>query len=249
MINIKISLITISRNAALTIQHCMDTVAMQTYPHVEYIVIDGNSNDGTWELILKNKSQLHFLKSEPDLGIYDAINKGIKMATGDVVGLLHTDDYFADDEVLSDIANFFTEKNPDVLYADLDYVDQQDRVVRKWRSGDYQQAKFNFGWMPPHPTFYVKRHLFDDFGLYNLDYGSAADYELMLRFMYLNKLKVGYLDKVIVKMRIGGLSNRSFKNRVLAWRSDFKAMKKHKIRIPLLGIILKPLRKIAQFIF
>lgn len=247
MVNIKISLITVSRNAVDTIQRCIDSVAMQTYRNLEYIVIDGNSNDGTWELILESKADIHFFKSEPDQGIYDAINKGIWLAKGDVIGVLNADDYFADAQVLGNIAGCFAEGNADVVYADLDYVDSMGSVVRKWRSGKYKYDRFNFGWMPPHPTFYAKRKLFNDLGLYNIDYGSAADYELMLRFMYLNRVTICYLNKVIVKMTVGGVSNRSFNNRLRAWQADFKAMKKHGIKVPLMSVVLKPLRKIGQF--
>ncbi|WP_316817937.1 glycosyltransferase family 2 protein [Pedobacter nyackensis] len=247
MNGIKISLITISRNAATTIQRCMDSIFMQAYHNLEYIVIDGNSDDGTWETILKNKADIHFFKSESDLGIYDAINKGIIHATGDVVGVLNADDYFVDEEVLSAVAGCFEDKDTDVVYADLDYVGHNDQVVRRWRAGNYERNHFNYGWMPPHPTFYVRRRLFDTFGLYRGDYGSAADYELMLRFMYLNKTKVSYLNKVIVKMKTGGISNRYLGNRLLAWQSDYKAMKMNHINIPLLAVMLKPLRKIAQF--
>lgn len=248
MIGCKISLITVSRNAVTTIQRCMDSVFVQNYPDVEYIVIDGNSDDGTWETIKKSKTDIHFCKSEPDDGIYDAINKGIRQATGEVVGVLNADDYLVNNGVLSDIVRCFQENMPDVVYADLDYVSPNGQVVRKWRAGNYERNQFNYGWMPPHPTFYARRKLFNDFGFYKEDYGSAADYELMLRFMYVHKLKVCYLDKVIVKMMTGGVSNKDFRNRFLAWQHDFNAMKKNSIHNPLLAIMLKPLRKIAQFI-
>lgn len=249
MCAVRISLITVSRNAKATIGRCMDSVIMQDYQHIQYIVVDGNSDDGTWELILENKADIHVLIREADEGMYDAINKGIRLASGDVVGILNADDYFVDEQVLSAIAAYFEAQDPDILYADLDYVDEGDKVVRSWRSEDYTAERFNFGWMPPHPTFYAKRKLFDAFGFYDTSYGSAADYELMLRFMFSNKASAGYLNKVIVHMREGGMSNKHFNNRIRAWRADFKAMKKHGIRFPLLGIVLKPLRKIPQFIF
>ena len=245
---LKISLITISYNSAATIQKCIDSVAKQTYDAIEYIVIDGNSSDGTQAIILKNKLYIHYFKSEPDAGIYDAMNKGLSQATGDVIGLLNADDYFSDKNVLTDIMRSFSQHDPDILYADLDYVDHYGKVIRKWRSGDYARKKFNWGWMPPHPTFYVKKRLFDEFGQYSLNFGTAADYELMLRFMYFNRAKVFYLEKVIVKMRLGGQSNRSFRNRLNAWKHDFNAMVCHRISFPLLGMVLKPLRKISQFI-
>lgn len=246
--NVKISLITISFNAVNSIQRCMDSVFNQTYPHVEYIVIDGNSSDGTRQLISQNAANIHFFKSEPDRGIYDALNKGISYATGDVIGVLHADDYFANPNVLNEIAAFFALNEADLLYADLDYVNGKGKLVRRWRSGNYDRKKFRWGWMPPHPTCYVKRNLFEDWGGYDPVYGTAADYELMLRFMYVKAAKVSYLNKVIVKMTTGGVSNRSLENRVKAWQSDFRAMKDHKLSNPLVGIMLKPLRKVVQFI-
>lgn len=246
--NVKISLVTISYNAVSTIQRCIASVINQTYQNVEYIVIDGNSSDGTQQIINKNKAHIHFFKSEPDQGIYDAMNKGILLATGDVIGILNADDYFASDHVLTDIAESFTRNDADLLYADLDYVNSERKIIRKWRSGPYRHSKFNWGWMPPHPTFYAKRELFNKWGLYNLDYGTAADYELMLRFMYLNKANVFYLDQVIVKMALGGVSNQNFKNRIKAWEGDFKAMNRNNIPMPFLSVIFKPLRKITQFV-
>ena len=248
MIANKISLITVCYNAAGTIERCINSVARQRYMELEYIIIDGGSVDGTRELILKHKAEDHLFISERDEGMYDAINKGILRAKGDIIGLLHADDYFADDRVLTDIADVFASEDPDLLYADLDYVNKKGAIVRKWRSGQYVPGRFNRGWMPPHPTLYVKKKLFDDFGLYNTDYGTAADYELMLRFMHFNRAKVFYLNKVIVKMRSGGQSNRSLGNRMLAWKHDFNAMVCHRIPFPLLGIVLKPLRKISQFL-
>ena len=245
---LKVSLITISYNSVATIQKCIDSVAKQTYDAVEYIIIDGNSVDGTQAIILKNKSHIHYFKSEPDAGIYDAMNKGLRIATGDIIGLLNADDYFSDENVVTEVMQSFSQHDPDILYGDLDYVDHSGKVIRKWRSGNYAREKFNWGWMPPHPTFYAKRSLFEELGEYSMNYGTAADYELMLRFMYLNQRKVFYLNKVIVKMRTGGQSNQNFRNRVNAWKHDFNAMVCHHVSLPLLGIVLKPLRKISQFI-
>jgi glycosyltransferase involved in cell wall biosynthesis len=248
MITVKISLVTISYNAAHTIQRCIDSVVNQTYKNVEYIIIDGNSSDGTQHIIINNKEHIHLFKSEEDQGIYDAMNKGIALSTGDVIGMLNADDCFANANVLSEIASSFAQNEPDLLYADLDYVNSEGRIIRKWRSGNYLHHKFNWGWMPPHPTFYAKRELFDMLGRYNTSYGTAADYELMLRFMYSNKVNIFYLNKVIVKMASGGVSNKNLKNRIKAWKNDFKAMEHNNINIPLLGAMLKPLRKITQFV-
>lgn len=248
MRQIRISLITVTYNAADTLQRCIQSVIEQTYSNVEYIIIDGNSTDGTLNVISDNKKHIHIFNSDPDNGIYDAMNKGTMLASGDVIGILNADDYFADNDVLERIAQAFDTTDTDLLYADLDYVDKKGAVVRKWRSGEYRQEKFNWGWMPPHPTFYARKECFKRYGLYNLDYGTAADYELMLRFMYLKKVNVFYLNKVIVKMSVGGVSNKSYKNRIRACVCDFNAMKNNGIPAPFLGTFLKPARKIFQFI-
>lgn len=248
MIDVRISLVTISFNAEDTIQKCINSVISQSYKNVEYLVIDGNSSDSTSEIIRSNMDHIDYFKSESDKGIYDAMNKGAMLATGDVLGFLNADDFFANDYVLSDLAAAFVENNCDILYADLDYVNTVGKIVRRWRSGSFARYKFNFGWMPPHPTFYAKTKLYHQFGLYNASYGTAADYELMLRFMFLHPTSVYYLNKVIVRMKTGGVSNRNLVNRGLAWKYDLKAMKTNKIMLPPLAIFLKPLRKIFQFI-
>ena len=155
--------------------------------------------------------------------------------------------FFADNDVLNTVAHAFTQQNIDIVYADLDFVDGQDKITRKWRSGGYSRGSFNFGWMPPHPTFYCKRNLFHQYGFYSLDYGTAADYELMLRFMYRHNLQAYYIKKVIIKMKIGGISNKNFSNRVKVLSFDWKAMRNNAISIPIITLILKPLRKIIQF--
>jgi glycosyltransferase involved in cell wall biosynthesis len=245
---LKISLITVTRNAESTIQRCIESVISQDYANVEYIVIDGSSTDGTLDIInLYKNSIVHFV-SEPDKGIYDAMNKGIKIATGDVVGILNADDCFRDENVLSEVAEAFTSNEIDALYGNLEYVKPSGIVLRRWHSGKYNVNSFNMGWMPPHPTFYCNRLLFNKFGYYNLEFGTASDYELMLRFMYLNKLRVFYLNKLMVRMNTGGASNQTLSNRIHAWKNDFKAMGKNGVTIPHLCVIFKPLRKLSQYL-
>ena len=248
MRKIKICLITVTYNAAKTLQQCINSVINQTYPNLEYIIIDGNSNDQTQLIIEGNKQHIHIFKSEADEGIYDAINKGIMLATGDVIGTLNADDYFVDSDVLNKVAQSFEESGAEIVYADLDYVNNKGKVIRKWRSGIYRRKRFNFGWMPPHPTFYAKRALFEKSGLYNIEYGTAADYELMLRFMYVNNAKTFYLNKTIVKMTLGGVSNENYNSRLKAWRGDLNAMKNIGIALPFMCLLCKPLRKISQFL-
>lgn len=246
----KISIITATFNAEHFLEDCINSVLQQNYPHIEYIVVDGMSSDGTKDILKGYANRITKIISEKDKGMYDALNKGIALATGDVVGLLNADDFFASKDVVSKIAEAFTTSKADVLYGDLWYVDQQDtdKPLRKWRSKPYKHGMFQWGWMPAHPTFYAKRELFEKYGSYRLDLGSACDYELMIRFMHKYKLKSVYLPKLMVKMRAGGMSNSSLENRRKANKADLKAMKINGIKFPGLAAFLKPVRKIRQFL-
>jgi glycosyltransferase involved in cell wall biosynthesis len=244
----KISLITVTRNAQKTIGRCIESVITQNYSNIEYIIIDGASTDDTLQIINQYKQHINIFVSEPDAGIYDAMNKGIKLATGNIVGILNSDDFFAYKEILGDVATAFTTQNVDVLYGDLNYINPNGSIVRKWRSGAYKRGMFNRGWMPPHPTFYCKRELFEKWGAYDLKYGTAADYELMLRFIHLNKAAAYYLQTTMVNMVVGGQSNKSYLNRFKAWGNDYNAMRKNGVRFPLLCVVFKPLSKILQYI-
>ena len=243
----KISIITVVYDGVSTIDRCITSVLGQNFDNLEYIIVDGGSTDGTVGIIRKYKDRINVIVSEKDQGIYDAMNKGIALATGDIIGTLNADDFFTDNEVLDEIARIFEQSTVDILYSNLDFVRENGSISRKWRSGKYNAGKFNWGWMPPHPTFYCHKKLFEDFGGYRLDYGSAADYELMLRFMHLNNKNIYYLNKVTVRMQTGGVSNKSLANRVQAMRYDLRAMKNNNVAIPVLAILFKPLRKIAQF--
>ncbi|HAL83616.1 MAG TPA: glycosyltransferase, partial [Mucilaginibacter sp.] len=181
--DLKISLITVCYNAESTIKQCIQSVISQNYGNLEYIIIDGGSTDNTIQVINQYKDYISIFVSEPDAGIYDGINKGIKMAGGDIVGALNADDFFADNTVLNIIADAFKTQDTGIIYGDLEYVNSKGDIVRNWQSGQYSAGMFNRGWMPPHPTFYCKKELFYQFGFYSLEYGTAADYELMLRFM------------------------------------------------------------------
>lgn len=177
------------------------------------------------------------------------MNKGIALATGDVVGILNADDFFKDEHVLTVVAQAFENNKPDIVYGDLNYIKSDGSISRKWVSGEYKKGMFNYGWMPPHPTFYCKRELFKKFGSYGLEYGTAADYELMLRYIHRNLLSVYYVKQVLVEMSVGGVSNRSIKNRIKSLFFDMKAMYKNKIFFPPITLILKPLRKLRQFFY
>ncbi|MEZ2334103.1 glycosyltransferase family 2 protein [Mucilaginibacter sp. RCC_168] len=244
----KLSLVTVVYNAQDTIRQCIQSVINQNYPNLEYIIIDGGSTDQTLSIIREYHKFIHILVSEPDNGIYDAMNKGISRATGDVVGILNADDHFADADVLRSVAAIFAQHDIETLYGDLDIIDQHQQVIRKWRSGKCNRNSFKLGFMPAHPTFYCRRNLFNQFGFYNPGHGSAADYELMLRLMYLHQVKSFYLKKVMVNMRAGGISSKNLRNRIKAWQFDLLAMRQNKLPFPLLTLILKPLRKIVQFL-
>jgi glycosyltransferase involved in cell wall biosynthesis len=222
---------------------------MQDYPDVEYIVIDGNSTDGTQDAVHAFGDMVSIFKSEPDQGIYDAMNKGIDLATGDVIGILNADDFYPDPTVISNVVDKFKSGGAEGVYGDLEYVDAQvlSVVKRKWVAGAYRENAFLYGWMPPHPTFFIKRECYKKFGKFRLDMGSAADYELMLRMIHKEKLKIAYVPKVLVKMRIGGVSNSSVLNRFKANRNDKKAWKVNELKPLFFTLLLKPVRKLGQF--
>ncbi len=246
----KISIITVTYNSAQTLEQTIQTVLAQTYPNVEYIIVDGKSIDNTLAVIEKYRDRIATVVSEKDDGLYHALNKGIALATGDIIGILHADDFYIDNSVLTKVAETFTSKKADAVYADLYYVDKDntDKIVRTWRSGEYKTANFLWGWMPPHPTFFVKRDVYIKHGAFNLTLRTSADYEIMLRLLYRHKIKAAYLQKFIIKMRVGGQSNASVKNRVKANNEDRLAWKLNDLTPYFFTLTLKPLRKITQFI-
>jgi glycosyltransferase involved in cell wall biosynthesis len=246
----KISIITVTYNSAQTLEQTIQSVLLQDYENVEYIVVDGNSTDDTLSVIRNYRHKIAHFVSEKDDGLYHALNKGIALATGDIIGILHADDFYISDNVLTGIAETFKINNAEAVYADLYYVDKDntDKIVRKWKSGNYTPGKFLWGWMPPHPAFFVKKELYTKFGAFNTTLRSAADYELMLRFIHKNKIKVAYFPEFIVKMRTGGQSNASVKNRVNANKEDRKAWDLNGIKPYFFTLTLKPLRKISQFL-
>ncbi|WP_439557170.1 glycosyltransferase family 2 protein [Dyadobacter sp.] len=246
----KVSILTVVYNGASTIRQCIESIVNQDYPDIEYIVVDGNSKDGTQDIVKSFAHKVSKFVSEKDAGIYDAMNKGIQLATGDIIGILNADDFYAVSTVISDVVNLMKTGNYDACYGDLEYVDftNGEIVKRRWTSGLYQKGSFLNGWMPPHPTFFVRGEVYDQYGKFRLDLGSAADYELMLRFVHKAEIRIGYLPKVLVKMRAGGVSNSSFKNRILANRNDLKAWKTNGLKPRFYTLWMKPLRKILQFI-
>ncbi len=245
----KISIITVTYNAIASIEACVKSVLEQDYQDVEYIVVDGASTDGTVAVLEKYKQRFARFISEQDDGLYHALNKGLALATGDVIGILHSDDFYTTSTVLSHYAKQFEQDSCEAVYSDLYYVDalNTNTIVRKWKSGTYTPGAFLNGWMPPHPTFFVKREVYQRLGNFNLEFKTAADYELMLRFIHKNAIKLSYLPEYTVKMRTGGQSNSSLKNRMKANREDRKAWKVNGLTPRWYTLYLKPLRKLLQF--
>jgi glycosyltransferase involved in cell wall biosynthesis len=247
----KVSIITVSYNSQSTIEQTILSVLEQTYQNIEYIIIDGASTDGTQQIIQQYRHKIEIVVSEKDKGIYDAMNKGISLATGDIIGILNSDDMYANTNAIQDVVNKLTETNAPALYADLVYVDKNnsEKIKRYWKSGPFKRSKFKWGWMPPHPTVFIRKEFYQKFGLFNLSLKSAADYELMLRFFYKENLVLAYLPQVITKMRTGGESNATVKNRLNANKEDHAAWKINGLSPMWLTLYFKPLRKIPQFIF
>lgn len=244
----KVSIITITYNSEATLADTIESVVKQTYPDIEYIIVDGGSSDRTLSIVESYGNNISKVVSEKDHGLYDALNKGIAMATGDVIGIIHSDDFYTANDVIARIANAISESGADAAYADLYYVDKNDTntIFRKWKSGSYKHGMFLNGWMPPHPTFFAKKECYEKFGSFNLSLVSAADYELMLRFIHKHRIKLAYLPEFIIKMRVGGKSNVSLKNRIRANREDRKAWKINGLKPNPLTLYMKPLRKIIQ---
>lgn len=262
-----ISIVTATYNAATTITDCLQSAASQSHP-AEHIIIDGASTDTTLETIRRISPQSRIL-SEPDGGIYDAMNKGIALATGEVIGILNADDFYASRDVLAKVASIFEDATMDACFGDLVYVKEQVsriekqetglatqntnpkiphfQTVRYWKSGEFTQNKYYWGWMPPHPTFFVRRSVYDKFGRFNLDLGSTADYELMLRFLLKQRINVAYIPEVLVKMRVGGVSNANLTNRLRANQMDRKAWEMNNLKPYPWTLWMKPLRKIPQW--
>jgi glycosyltransferase involved in cell wall biosynthesis len=245
---IKISIITAVFNSKATIGSAIESVINQSGVNIELIVIDGGSTDGTLDILKQFSDQIAVLVSEPDLGIYDALNKGIRHSTGDVVGFLHADDFLADSRVLSDISSIFMNSDVGCIYGDLQYVSKEEpsKVIRYWQSGDFKLSNLTKGWMPPHPTLYVRRQFYAQIGEFNINYRIAADYDFILRLFSLPELKPVYLRRVIVKMRVGGASNRSLNNIIRKSLEDWKVLRSNRIG-GLFTLMYKNFSKIGQF--
>lgn len=245
----KISILTATYRCEDTIGDCMASIAQQTHPDIEHLVIDGGSLDGTLRILEQHRERIAHLVSERDDGLYDALNKGLAVCTGEVVGILHADDLYADVRVLERIADVFEDPAVMACYGDLLYVRRQDtdRVVRYWRAGEFAKAKLRRGWMPPHPTFFARRSLYQRFGGFDTGFRIAADYESLLRMLTGLEGRVAYLPEVLVRMRLGGTSNRSLGQIIRKSAEDYRAIRRH--RQGGIGTLLcKNLSKLSQFV-
>lgn len=238
----KISIITATFNSEKFINNCLHSIEAQSYDNIEHIVIDGNSTDQTLSLLKLKRNQIKELISEPDRGVYDAMNKGIKLATGEIIGFLNSDDFYVNNKILSKVVSVF-KNNPsiDACYSDLIYTDQVDtsKSVRYWRSGKFKIGSFSKGWAPPHPTFFARRSVYERYGLFDLDYRFASDNDIMMRFMEVHKVKTEYFPEVWVKMRLGGTTNKSLKNIYLGNLEILKALSKNGLPVNIMSFFFK----------
>lgn len=246
---LKITIITAVYNNHDHLEACFSSVFSQSYPNIEYIVVDGASTDGSVDIIKKYDGKITRWVSEPDRGIYDALNKGIAMATGDVIGLLHSDDLFNSSGTIRQIAETFEKTGCDATYGNLEYVSRNNpgQVIRFWKSAPYKPSLLKTGWMPPHPTLFVKRKWYMEKGTFRTDFRISADYDLILRLFSDSRFKTCYIDQVITRMRTGGASNRSLKNIYLKSKEDYIALRQTKVG-GFVTLFRKNAQKILQFV-
>ena len=246
----KVSLITATYNSEISIKTCLDSIVSQDYSDLEYLFIDGGSSDNTLSIIKKYRQNNPFIKmvSEKDYGIYDALNKGISAASGDIIGFVHSDDFLASSDIINDIVSMMKTESLDGVYGNLQYVDKinNKKIIRNWKSCHFKTGLLKNGWMPPHPTLFLKREVYQKYGLFDVSYRISADYDFMLRIFKDSELKFGYLPKVITKMRVGGASNRSIKNIIEKSKEDYRAIKSNNIG-DFLTLIRKNTSKLKQF--
>lgn len=246
----KVSIITVVYNGQATIADAIQSVLSQDYPDIEYIVIDGASTDGTQQVVQSFGDRIAKFISEPDCGIYDAMNKGITLATGDVVGILNADDFYADSTIISSVVNQFQQNSVDSIFGDLIYVrsDNLDKIVRYYSSAKFHPGQFAYGWMPAHPTFFVKRSAYEQYGLFKTDYKIAGDYELLTRFLAKHKLSYRYVPKVMVKMRTGGVSTMNWKSNWILNCEIIRGCAENGIQTNLPKVLSKYFTKVFQLV-
>lgn len=246
----KISIITATFNSASSIAECIHSVNTQSFKNIEHIIIDGSSTDHTLEIIKNTPSRITKIVSEPDKGIYDAMNKGIAWANGDIIGILNSDDFLASDDILELIAQTFEKENCDAVFGNLDFVapNNTEKVIRKWKSSPFKEGSFAKGWHSPHPTFYVRREVYEKYGTFDISLNVSSDFEIMLRFLERHKIKAHYLDRIIVKMRYGGESTGSLRKIIRGNRNIIKAFKKNGIKVSPFYPFIRLIPKLKEFI-
>jgi len=244
---LKLSIITPTLNSEKTIEDCLRSVLRQTYKNIEHILVDGASSDKTIYIARKISPNIKIIV-EKDEGIYYALNKGIKNATGDIIGILNSDDFYSSELVFEKIIKVFSEKNVESCYGDLRYVSKYktSRVIRHWKAGEFNSDNFKYGWMLPHPTFFVKKEVYNRYGFFDLNYHISSDYELMLRFLLKFRITTFYIPEVIVNMRVGGKSNSDIKHFLLKMKEDYLIMRKYSLPA-FISLFLKNISKICQF--
>lgn len=250
--DIKVSIITVTYNSAKTLKDTIQSIARQTYPNIEYIIVDGKSSDSTVDIIKSYEKELSIKWiSEKDKGLYDAMNKGIKMATGDIIGILNSDDFYHKTDAIENIVKGFTDEYVDCVFADMRYVHPSNlnKTVRYYSSKKFKPAKFKWGYMPGHPTFFVRKKYFDEYGLYQCDYKIAADFELLMRFLYKHKISYRYLPFDLLKMRTGGKSTESIKSNIILNKEIIRACKENGINTNMILLSFKYFVKIFEFVF
>jgi glycosyltransferase involved in cell wall biosynthesis len=245
----KVSLITVSSDSFKTIKHTIDSVLDQTYPNIEYIIIDNASTDGTVDKVKSYENKISKFISEPDKGIYNAMNKGIKLATGNIVGILNSDDFFCNKNVIEKVVAAFQNKDVDSIYGDVQFIDPANinKIIRFYSSKNFKPRKFKFGFMPAHPSFYVKKKYFELLGYYHEDYKIAADFELLIRFLLVNNLRSSYIEMPFVSMRPGGVSNKSLKSTYILNKEIIRACRENGIKTNLFFVYSKYFIKFFEF--
>ena len=238
----KISIITVCYNSEATIWDTIESVLAQSYSDIEYIIVDGASSDNTMAIVEEYKDRIAIVVSEPDKGIYDAMNKGIKLATGDVVGILNSDDFYQDNDVVRNVVRQFASfSDPDIVFGDVVFVapEKLDRIIRFYRSGHFRPWKLRFGWMPPHPATFIKKRAYDQVGLYSLDFKISSDYEMFVRLLLVQHLSFSRIDNVLVRMRTGGVSTAGIKSNLLLNKEIVQACRKNGVYTNLLFVLSK----------
>lgn len=245
----KVSVITASRDHGCFLKDNIKSVNEQDYPYLEQIIIDACSVDDTKKIVEKRRKKNTKYICEDDKGIYEGINKGIKAASGDVIAVLNADDIYVDGQVISDVVKSFKENDADCVYGDLVYVNKKNinKVIRYWRAGRGDRAKISTGWMPPHPSLFIKKYIYQEYGYYNADFQISADYEIILRFLYMHRITMNYMHRLCVKMRTGGASNRSLFSLLRKSYEDYKACNMYGIRKPRRIVAWKNFQKFPQF--